>query len=242
MFHVSRCRVFLIPRVAVQRAAGDSRSKFAMARPVFDLSCMRPLQRLANAHTKLYISVAIACLLVPCIACQSFLRDTFRAVSTLVLKSCLLIVHFGFISSKRHGLDRVAVKHVASSFRFAALSVLLAQWVLLNSRQAYQGAVPAAQPAALAVVCLVFLGCTLLECSPHLSTTTQILISVILRCFLRTLHVKAPLRWLIVLIVAAVAIQRIFTGNPHCSHQFGSYDVCDATQPLSFYTAPFLLM
>lgn len=180
MFHVSRCRVFLIPRVTVQRAAGDSRSKFAMARPVFDVRCMRPLQRLADAHPTLYISVAFVCLGVPCIACQSFLRDTSRAVSTLALNSCLLIVLLGFISSKRHGLDRVAVKHVASSFRFAALSALLAQWVLLNSRQAYQGAEPAAQPAALASLCLVFLGCTLLECSPHLSTTTQIIISVIL--------------------------------------------------------------
>jgi hypothetical protein len=48
--------------------------------------------------------------------------------------------------------------------------------------------------------------------------------------------------WLILLIVAAVAIRRIFTGNPDCFYQFGSYDVCDATQRLSIYISLFLLM
>jgi len=44
---------------------------------------------------------------------------------------------FGFLSSKRYGLDRVAVKHVALSFRFAIFVTLLATDVALYIREVY---------------------------------------------------------------------------------------------------------
>ncbi len=49
---VSRCRVFVIPHVAVLGG-------FALERPAFDMRWLRPLQRLADAHPRFYFLVAL---------------------------------------------------------------------------------------------------------------------------------------------------------------------------------------
>jgi hypothetical protein len=134
---VSRCRVFVVPCVAMRGAGGGGEAVFALGRPAFDLRWLRPLQRLADAHPRLYIGFAFFFLAVPNFVCAIVfsIQSQARGISTLVLNSMLCIKMFGFLSSKRYGLDRVAVKHIVLSFRFAILVVLLATDLALNIRQ-----------------------------------------------------------------------------------------------------------
>jgi hypothetical protein len=90
----------------------------------------------------------------------------------------LCIMTLGFLSSKRYGLDRVAVKHVALSFRFAIFVTLLATNVALSSREVYTIEKHPLTVVAYALSTLLFCLCILLDCSPHLPPWVQIFISV----------------------------------------------------------------
>jgi hypothetical protein len=90
----------------------------------------------------------------------------------------LCIMSFGFLSSKRYGLDRVAVKHVALSFRFAVFVTLLATDAALNIREVYTIDVHPLTVVACAFFALLFCLLILLDCSPHLPPSVQIFISV----------------------------------------------------------------
>lgn len=81
-------------------------------------------------------------------------------------------------SCKRHNLDKVAAKYVASSFRFVVCVVFLAAFVALDARAAYLGKLSQWQAAAVAVLTLPFLVSALADCSPRLSAFSQICISV----------------------------------------------------------------
>jgi hypothetical protein len=177
-YHVSRCRVFVIPCVVNTGIQRSSDPGFTLLRPAFDLRFLRPLQRLADAHPKYYISFIFWFLAIPSLACAMFFDGVERGSSSLVLNTCMVVVSLGFLSSRRFGLDRVAVNHVASSFRFVTCSVLLAALVAIHAQQTYNGVLHATQPTALAVLALLFFECALLDCSPHLSKISQILVSV----------------------------------------------------------------
>ena len=177
---VSRCRVFVVPCVAMRGAGGGGEAVFALARPAFDLRLLGPLQWLADAHPRLYIGFMFFFLAVPSIVCAIVfsVQSQARGISTFVLCSMLWIMQLGFLSSKRYGLDRVAVKHVALSFRFAIFVTLLATDVALSSRQVYTIDQHPLIVVAIAFASLFFCLCILLDCSPHLSPWVQIFISV----------------------------------------------------------------
>jgi hypothetical protein len=160
------------------RGAGSGKAVFALARPVFDLRLLGPLQRLADAHLRLYIGFMFFFLAVPAFACNFFLGGQALGIFTLVLIFCMCIMMFGFLSSKRYGLDRVAVKHVALSFRFAIFVTLLATGVALSSRQVYTIDRHPLSVVQVAFVALLFCLCILLDCSPQMPPSAQIYISV----------------------------------------------------------------
>jgi hypothetical protein len=176
----SRCRMFVIPCVCIDEA-GASSGSFAISRRAFHLAFLKPLQQLADAHPQYYFRFFFCFLAIPNSACLLLLRGLSRGISILTLTTCIFFMHLGFISSKCNGLDREAVKHITCSFRFVTCVVLLSQWILLDVRNSYlegPDAAAATQSAATVAVAFVFLECTLLDCSPHLSASNQILISV----------------------------------------------------------------
>jgi hypothetical protein len=177
--HVSRCRVFTIPCVAIYDTGGGVYSEFSMARPLFDANWLLPLQRFADAHPICYFGFVFCFFTIPSIFCYLFLKGQEEGISTFVLNSFMVVTGFGFLSSKRYGLDLVAVKHVALSFRFLILTALLGAEVILYSRLAYRNVYHPTQAAAAAVLNTFFCQCTLLDCSPNLPASIQICISVL---------------------------------------------------------------
>jgi hypothetical protein len=177
---VSRCRVFVVPCVAMRGAGGGGQAVFGLGRPAFDMRLLGPLQRLADAHPRLYTGFAFLFLGVPniVIAIVFSEQSQARGVSNVVLNSMLCIMTLGFLSSKRYGLDRVAVKHVALSFRFAIFATLFATNVALNIRDVYTIDQHPLIVVASALSSLFFCLSILLDCSPHLPPSVQIFISV----------------------------------------------------------------
>jgi hypothetical protein len=177
---VSRCRVFVVPCVAMRGAGGGGEAVFGLERPVFDLRLLGPLQQLADAHPRLYFGFMFFFLALPSIVCSIVfsVQSQANGISVFVLSSMLCIMTLGFLSSKRYGLDRVAVKHVALSFRFAIFVTLLATNVALNIRDVYTIDQHPLLVVASALSSLFFCLCILLDCSPHLPPSVQIFISV----------------------------------------------------------------
>jgi hypothetical protein len=175
----SLCRVFVVPCVAMRDAGGGSgEAVFALARPALDLRWLRPLQQLADAHPRYYVGFGFFFLAVPDFACHILLRGQARVISMLVLNFCICIMVLGFLSSKRYGLDRVAVRHVVLSFRFAIFVTLRALLLALNIREVYTIDAHPATVVGTAFTALYFCMCILLDCSPHVPPSVQIYISV----------------------------------------------------------------
>jgi hypothetical protein len=185
-----RCRVFVIPCAAVQRE-----NQFALAQPVFRLPCLRPLQWLADTYPKPYVLFALAF-----IATKTFFTSVFFTFfagtafgAAFLVVSLLMVVHMlGFLSSRRWGLDRAAARHVAKSFRFIIVAVLLSMDVALAARDAYSARysnpiLPFDTAAASLFWCL----CLLLDCSPHVPSDVQLFISVH-ACDVAVLHLHFP--------------------------------------------------
>jgi hypothetical protein len=264
-YHVSRCRVFVIPCVANPGIGSSSDAEFALVRPAFDLRFLRPLQRFADAHPKFYVSFVFFFLAIPNVSCLILLRDgpsgPFRSIANLVLNSCMVIMFLAVLSSRRHGLDRVAAKYVMSSFRFVTCSVLLAQWISLYILETYNGRIHPTQLAVTVVLALLFLECALLDCSPRFPASAQILISVLFNfCFHSIFNFGRNLQpcplsnsdcsrrrqvsWWTLFGYFAVSEIRGLTSNRSvdCFGQIGEFDLCNATQKLSIYSSLFLLM
>jgi hypothetical protein len=125
--------------VAMRGAGGGGEAVFALQRPAFDMRLLGPLQQLADAHPQLYFGFGFFFLAVPSLVCTFVFskQSQTRCISNFVLNFMMCIMAFGFLSSKRYGLYRVAVKHVALSFHFAIFVTLFATNVALNSRQVY---------------------------------------------------------------------------------------------------------
>jgi hypothetical protein len=172
--------VFVIPCVAV-RDSGGGGGGFAVARPVFDVRWLRPLQRLADAYPRGYIGFSFLFLAVPGLVLWVFIFRVpaeAQGISNIVFSFFICIAMLGFLSSKRYGLDRVAAKHVALSFRFAVIVALLATDVALQARRVYtEGRHPTVAVASV-FVGLFFCLCVLLDCSPQLPPSAQIFFSV----------------------------------------------------------------
>jgi hypothetical protein len=176
---VLRCRVFVIPCVAMLDAGGGGgEAVFALARPAFDFRWLQPLQRMADAHPRYYFGFIVFVLAIPSFACSVTLGQEASGISCTILNCCMCIMAFGGLSSKRVGLDRIAVKHVAVSFRFFFLVTILGAKIAMFIRGVYQNGAHPATVVAAALVALLFCMCILLDCSPHLPPIVQIFISV----------------------------------------------------------------
>jgi hypothetical protein len=181
---LSKCRVFVIPCVAVS-GAGDA--DFALARPAFDVRLLRPLQRVADAHPKFYFNFMFFVLVIPSVICAVVLKAQIRGIPCFFLNSATSLCILGFISSRHYNVDRVAVRHVVLSFRFLTFVVLLSLWIALEARRASlvlsQGSASIYDTtpwavAAVTMLALCFCLCLLLDCSPHLPAAIQIFITV----------------------------------------------------------------
>ena len=84
----------------------------------------------------------------------------------------------GFMSGRRHNVDRVAAKHVLLSFRFAIIAALLATDIAMSIRLMYNGEKHSTQVAAYAMIALLVCLSLLIDCSPHLPSAAQISVSV----------------------------------------------------------------
>jgi hypothetical protein len=174
---LSNCRVFSIPCVAIHNADdGGSGPGLELARPLLCIKYAQRLQRLAEAHPACYMASLV------CFATVLPFVSGRESPLLPVANVSILVLGIVFFSSKRHNLDRVASKHVVSSFRFLYSAVLWAFTFALITRQAYQGAEQrtywsAANQLAMA---LVFLFSLILDCSPRVPPAVQFLISVML--------------------------------------------------------------
>jgi hypothetical protein len=102
-----------------------------------------------------------------------------KGIATLVLFFFLCVMMLGFLSSKRYGLDRVATKHVVLSFRFAVVVALLAADVALAARRVYTTKSRHPTEAfGIALAVLLCCMCILLDSSPHVSLSIQVIVSV----------------------------------------------------------------
>jgi hypothetical protein len=184
---MTQYQVFVVPCVRIHDEVSDS--VFALARPTFELRCLRPLQRIADAHPKRYVRLCAWCLALPDVLCVVFLSGDIKGISTLFLNCLLVIALLGFLSSKCHNLDRVAVKHVVTSFRFGVCAVSVLATFIIEVRRAYLTTNPVASMrykyqtsywavAAVALLIVLFGICLLLDCSPHFPATSQFAISV----------------------------------------------------------------
>jgi hypothetical protein len=180
------CDVFVIP-CAANRAGCSDDAGLEIFRPLFHLEYMQPLHRLAEAHPSIHIGL-IALFGLSSFGCATFLKTQEAVgIATLVFNTIAFVAGMGFFSCKRHNLDKVAAKHVASSFRFVVCVVFLAAFVALGARAAYVGKLSPWQAAAVAVLTLPFLVSVLADCSPRLSAFSQICISVGLELLLSLL-------------------------------------------------------
>jgi hypothetical protein len=174
--HSSQCRVFVVPCVTHSVEGGLCR-EMSMARPVFGLGCLRPLQWLADTYPKLYVGFMLCCVMLPALLCVN-LDGTY--ISAFVLLFTFFTMLLAYLSSERHGLDRVAAMHVAMSFRFLTCVLLLAVWIALTIHTLVHS------PSDLSVfflcaqvlAALVFLQCALLDCSPQLHASAQLGLTV----------------------------------------------------------------
>jgi hypothetical protein len=212
---VTQCRVFVVPCVAISGAAGGGEAGFALARPAFDFKCLLPLQQLADVHPRLYVGFCFSFLGLPSIMCSIVFKDggPVRGICTLVLNFFMCIMAFGHLSSQKHGLDRVAMKHVAVSFRFAILVTLLLSDLVVSMYQVHleNNDLHPTDIVARAFAQLFFCLCILTDCSPQLPPSIQFFISV-------NAHIVAHLRVFLLNISAGwmVDLLRIL------GHLFGS--------------------
>jgi hypothetical protein len=178
--HVSQCRLFVVPSVAIRDAGRGGEAEFAITRPAFSWRCLRPLQRLADAHFRVYMSFTFCFLAVPSIACYIGLQGhgMQKGSCTLVLNSIMAAMILGFLSSHTCGLDRVAVTNVIMSYRFVILVSLQVLDVASMMRLAYLNQRHPTEAAAFVLIVVVFCECMLLDCSPNFPASHQIFVSV----------------------------------------------------------------
>jgi hypothetical protein len=83
-----------------------------VARPVFDLRFLRPLQRVA-AQPRFYFRFIFMCLAGAGVLLSLRVKPEIKAIPSLISNTIIFVVLLGCISSRRYNLNLVAVKHVA---------------------------------------------------------------------------------------------------------------------------------
>ena len=149
---ISQCRVFAIPCATnhVDNASVDL--ELELERPLFHLKYLHYLSALAQAYPAFYICM-FAMFGLFSFLCSTFFKSQEDAgIATLVLNCVTFVVGLGFFACKRHNLDRVAVKRVASSFRFTVCGLFLAMFFGFDVRLAYIGK-KSPPPPHLAAAC-----------------------------------------------------------------------------------------
>jgi hypothetical protein len=175
---IARCRVFVVPCTIHDEGAGGPQQGLQLARPLLNLTFLRPLHRLADLHTNYYI-LLITLLGFSSFLCQTLLSDNdARGQASLCFNFAVFVLSMGFISSKRNNLDKVAASHVISSFRFLLVTLFLLSMIALSSRTSFIGITSPWQTLSAVVLSLIFLVCALLDCSPLLPPFSQTCISV----------------------------------------------------------------
>lgn len=254
--YVSKCRVFVIPCITVTNCGDVDDSEVALARPAFNITILRPLQRIAETYTKHYFGFVFFVFFVPWFAFALLLKHRVRAIPEFLMTTAMLVAFLAFLSSRRYNLDRVAVRQVVSSFRFAVFTVFLTQWVALTGRRAYlahrEGSASLYETtpwtvASVTVAAIMCSLCLLLDCSPQLPATAQITLTVSARRFVTrpfTIHPFLQAGWCAIFGYWSFGnFYRIYSGqNADCFWDLGAYQVCDATQNLSIFSSLFLLM
>ena len=149
-----------------------------VVRPLVALGFLKPLHRLSEARPRLYICCTVSLMLAS--FGLSFASQYGEVVSIFVafLSWWAFFFLLGFFSSRYHSFDRIAAKHVASSFRFAFCVLLCLVWISLYFRAAYIGQFSFSIFAGIVPIVPFFLLCLLGDCSPQLSVFVQLCISV----------------------------------------------------------------
>ena len=179
---ISQCRVFAIPCTTNHVDSASVDLELELERPLFHLKYLHYLSALAQAYPAFYICMFAVFGLFSFLCSTFFKSQEDAGIATLVLNCVTFVVGLGFFACKRHNLDRVAVKRVASSFRFAVCGLFLATFFGLDVRLAYIGKKSPWTVAAVAVLTLIFGLSALCDCSPRLSAFSQICISVTVIC------------------------------------------------------------
>jgi hypothetical protein len=253
--NIARCRVFVIPCVideysnSERGAHRSSHEGLELTRPLLKLHCLRRLQHVAEVHPNVYIA-SITLLGLSSFLCQSLINtNDGKGQATLAFNSAVFILGLGFISSRRNTLDRVAARHVMTSFRFIVLALFLTAMISLGARTSHLGTTSPWQTASGAALSLIFLTCALLDCSPHLPAFSQTCISVppiapaciFSLCFFCSRASQTI--WCVIFgfwtYDEMVSVGR---GDRDCFLQLGAFPVCMATSYLTIFSNLFLLM
>lgn len=249
---IQRCRVFVIPCVEIHSEVGPV---FELQRPLLKMGCPQLLQRLADAFPNymgfvFFIFSSLAFLFARIWTGDS--KQQHRGIATLACNCFIFIAIFGFCTSKRYNFDRVAAKHVVSSFRFVVCATLLLMFVALESRNAHLNRESPYEAASCTVLALVFCATALFDCSPQFPVPSQIFISVRLariqgtacsQSILLTRSTFLQVGWCGILgYWTFVDGMRVVDREPDCFASIGVYAVCYSTESISIYVTLFLLM
>jgi hypothetical protein len=169
-------QVFSIPCLASgsDLTARLSASSPELARPLFHIRFPSIVLRFAELHGNLYIC-AVCVVAITSLVCYQ-VEHTFTA--TMVLNIVVLLGLLGFFSCKRYNVDSVAAKHVATSFRFVVLCMLVFVVFAMEVRLAYLGKRTPQNVIGSVLMLFGFILTLFVDCSPHLPQIVQTTIPV----------------------------------------------------------------
>jgi hypothetical protein len=165
--------VFAIP--CVENDNSDLAIRLLLVRPLFSSKLFPSIMlRFAEAHGNIYI-VALAVVGLASLVCVLF-ESTSNA--SMVLNSIVLYAGFAFFACRRHNIDSVAAKHVATSFRFVVLCMLVFVVFAMEVRLAYLGKRTPQNVIGSVLMLFGFILTLFVDCSPHLPQIVQTTIPV----------------------------------------------------------------
>jgi hypothetical protein len=239
-------KVFAIPCVHSDSnlTTGFTASGLELARPLFRIKFPNFIIRYAELHGNRYVCLVAIVGLVSFVC--NFTEKSHYAV--LVFITIVFYGILGFFSCKRHNIDSVAAKHVATSFRFAVICFLLLFLFALEVRLAIRGQQSPQSVTAYTVMMLGFILCLLVDCSPNLSTIAQTAISVrscITPFSWQQLTRVSQATWCIIFGYAAYqqASQVLREpGEQDCFLSLGTYSMCTTATFFPIFSNLFFLM
>ncbi len=177
MQRMQTCQVFAIPceECASNLSEMPVASGLEVARPLFRIKLFPDIiVRSAELYGNFYVCVVSIITLVSLVCTQIERTGT----ATLVLNCFAFYGLLGFFSCRRHNIDSVAAKHVATSFRFVCICMVLLFYVALEVRKACLAQQSPEFVVAVIIINMGFLLCLVADCSPNLPTIAQTAISV----------------------------------------------------------------